>query len=253
MPSFNTLFIGKVYYHFDEIPSTNEYASHLLDTDNAIEGTLVVASAQTKGRGYAGNRWESEKEKNLLFSIVLKPTFLLARQQFYLNELITLGLFDALRPKLGSSLKIKWPNDVLYKDEKIAGILIENSLSGNFIQHSVIGIGLNINQSGFSKEIKNVCSLKMITKKEWDLNELLTSVCKSIETRYLQLKNNQLQTLQQDYMQSLFRADDEEYWYRKEKKKFKARIAGINPEGKLMLATNKGWNAYGFKEVEFIL
>lgn len=253
MPSFNTLFIGKIHYHLDETSSTNEYAALLIDAEKTIEGTLITASAQSKGRGYSGNRWESEKGENLLFSIVLKPAFLQARQQFYLNELITLGLYDALQPKLGSSLKIKWPNDVFYKDEKLAGILIENSLSGNFIQHSVIGIGLNVNQSGFSKEIKNVCSLKMITKKEWDLDELLTSVCKSIETRYLQLKNNQLQTLQQDYMQSLFRADDEEYWYRKEKKKFKARIAGINPEGKLMLATNKGWDAYGFKEVEFIL
>ncbi len=252
MPSFNTLFIGKIYYHFDEIPSTNEYAAHLLNTDNAIEGTLVVASAQSKGRGYAGNSWESEKGKNLLFSIVLKPTFLLARQQFYLNELITLGLFDTLQPKLGSSLKIKWPNDVFYKDEKVAGILIENSLSGNFIQHSIIGIGLNVNQTKFSEKIKNISSLKKITKQEWDLEELLASICKNIETRYLQLKNNQLQTLQQDYMNALYRAD-EEHWYRKDGKKFKAKITGLNPEGKLMLATGKAWDAYGFKEVEFVL
>lgn len=252
MPSFNTLFIGKIHYHLDETSSTNEYAALLIDAEKTIEGTLITASAQSKGRGYSGNRWESEKGENLLFSIVLKPAFLQARQQFYLNELITLGLYDALQPKLGSSLKIKWPNDVFYKDEKLAGILIENSLSGNFIQHSIIGIGLNVNQTKFDKAIKNVSSLKSITKQEWNLDDLLATICNKIEKRYLQLKNNQLQILQQDYMKALYRAD-EEHWYRKDGKRFKARIAGLNPEGKLMLATGKGWDAYGFKEVEFVL
>jgi len=251
--SFNSLFIGKVQHHLDETPSTNAFAAELLAKGNVLEGTLVSASVQSKGRGYSGNSWESEKGKNLLFSIILKPTFLLARQQFYLNELVTLGIYDALLPESGSKLRIKWPNDIFYKDEKLAGILIENTLSGHFIQHSVIGIGLNVNQEKFADGIKHVTSLKKITKKDMDLNELLKTICEKIEVRYLQLKKNQLQFLQQDYMRTLYRADDEEYWYRKNGKKFKARIAGLSPEGKLMLATDKGWDAYGFKEVEFVL
>ena len=251
-PSFNTLFVGKVYHQLDETPSTNAFAAELLASSNALEGTLVMAAVQSQGRGYSGNAWVSEKGKNLLMSVILKPTFLQARQQFYLNELVTLGFFDALKPKLGNNLKIKWPNDIYYKDEKLAGILIENSLNGNFIQHSIIGIGLNVNQTKFSESVENAVSLKMITKSEWNLISLLENICEKIEARYLQLKNNQLHSLQQDYMKALYRLE-EEHWYKKDGKKFKAKIVGLNPEGKLMLATDKGWDAYGFKEVEFVI
>jgi len=116
----------------------------LLKQNNIAEGTVVSTFNQTKGRGNANNNWLSEADKNLSISIIYKPKFLLAKQQFYLNMAICLGIIDALKPT--AQFTIKWPNDIYYKNYKVAGLLIENTLIGENLKHSVIGIGLNVNQ-----------------------------------------------------------------------------------------------------------
>ncbi|HAP00905.1 MAG TPA: biotin--[acetyl-CoA-carboxylase] ligase [Bacteroidetes bacterium] len=247
----NTLFTGKFFHILNETVSTNMYASLLLQQGNVTEGTIVTAKHQTRGRGYAGTNWESESGKNLLFSIIYKPHFIKAKNQFYLNQAISLGVYDAISLFSKRDLKIKWPNDLLLKGKKICGILIENVVSGEWLQSSVIGIGMNVNQTKFGEGVKGGVSLKSVEKKDFDISKVLEKICEHVEARYLQLRRNELSTLQKDYMKTLFQLE-EEHSYKTAEGKIKAKIVGINPEGKLLLEYKGGWTAYGFKEVEYL-
>ncbi len=247
----NTLFTGKVIHRLDETLSTNMYASLLLQQKNVAEGTIVIAENQTAGRGYSGDVWQSEPGKNLLASIIYKPHFIKAKNQFFLNQAVSLGVYDALKIFTEKDLKLKWPNDIYFKEKKLCGMLIENSVSGNWLQHSIIGIGVNVNQTEFPDAIGNPVSLKAITKKEYFIEGVLEKIAEQVEVRYLQLRRNEIQQLQRDYMAALYRLE-EEHLYKTSEGKIKAKIVGLNPEGKLLLETETGWSAYGFKEVEFL-
>ena len=142
----NTLFIGKKIVYLPNCHSTNDSALSILGSNDVFEGTTIITSRQTSGKGQKGNRWQSEPGKNLTFSIILKPGFLDVKQQFKLNFAVSLGIFDFLSSFFKSHVKIKWPNDIYYKDSKIAGILIENSIRSMKMQHSIVGVGLNVNQ-----------------------------------------------------------------------------------------------------------
>ena len=138
--------MGHSLVFMPECHSTNDEASRLIQNSNVLEGTVVITGNQTAGRGQRGNAWFSEPGKNLTFSILIKPSFLSVKNQFYLNIAFSLGLFDYLKEVLKTEVKIKWPNDILVNGKKICGILIENHLQAQHIQHSIVGIGLNVNQ-----------------------------------------------------------------------------------------------------------
>ena len=131
-----TLFVGKKHLRFNQLESTNTYLKELAKSDKIIEGTLAQCDYQTSGRGQFGNEWTAEKGKNLLFSLFLRPSFLNADQQFYLNMSVCLALAESLN-QIVKGFEIKWPNDILYNNQKICGILIENSVSGNKLEYSV--------------------------------------------------------------------------------------------------------------------
>lgn len=247
----NTLFTGKVIHRLDETLSTNMYASLLLQQKNVMEGTIVTAENQTAGRGYSGSIWLSEPRKNLLASIIYKPHFVKAKNQFFLNQAVSLGIIDALKILTEKELKIKWPNDIFYREKKLCGVLIENSISGNWLQHSIIGIGVNVNQTDFPESFGHPVSMKAITGKKYFIEGVLEKIAEQVEVRYLQLRRNEIQQLQRDYMKVLYQLE-EEHFYKTPDGKIKAKIVGLNPEGKLLLETKTGWNAYGFKEVEFL-
>jgi BirA family biotin operon repressor/biotin-[acetyl-CoA-carboxylase] ligase len=234
------------------LDSTNAELKRQLVSEKVLEGTLITCNLQEQGRGYAGNTWKSEKDKNIMMSLLLQPTFLNARFQFYLNQVVALGIFDALNELLKSNkLKIKWPNDLMFKDKKLCGILIENIIQGNTIQHSVVGTGLNVNETGWSKKgLPQAISLKQILKSETNIMELVYKICSSIEARYLMLKANKMQLLQEDYMKNLYRVE-ERHIYTIKGIKSKAKIVGLNPEGKLILQTKHGFEVCDFKEVVF--
>jgi len=154
----NNLFIGKVYIKLNEVNSTNEYAKVLLSKNKPSEGTVIFAHYQTNGKGQFGKTWKSEKGKNLTFSIILYPNFLEAKRAYSLNQAVSLGLKDCIESQK-IPVSIKWPNDIYYHDKKLGGLLIENGLVGENINYSIIGIGLNVNQTTFSQEIPNPTSL----------------------------------------------------------------------------------------------
>jgi BirA family transcriptional regulator, biotin operon repressor / biotin---[acetyl-CoA-carboxylase] ligase len=272
----NTVFIGKVLHHFDELPSTNTYASELLSESpnfaqntveernpdyfgkGPIEGVVISTFNQTYGRGQMGSRWVSEPNMNLAVSIILKPHFLQARQQFHLNKAVALAVGDFVsdqyaekNPSLKNDVTVKWANDIYVKNNKIAGILIQNTLSGVDIQSTIIGIGININQTHFDN-LPNATSLKIETKKECILTEMLEKLCVCVEQRYLQLKKREFDKLHNEYLDKLYRMGEDAIYQYPNGDYFSGRIIGVGDNGKLTLLTKSGVENFDVKEVKFV-
>ena len=205
----NTIFIGKVYHRFDELPSTNDWAVELIAKSKPPEGTVIRADSQSAGRGQFGSRWDSAAGKNLTLSIVLYPTWLETSAQFYLSMALALALRDAVghfnSSSEGSGVGLKWPNDLYLGTRKAAGILIQNSLSGQFLQSSVVGIGLNVNQLEFDPALPNPTSPALYFGRSFDLDEVADRLFECVEKRYLQLKSGRRAAIKKEYEQSLFR------------------------------------------------
>lgn len=248
----NTLFIGQNRLELPLVDSTNNYALELVKTGKIADGTLVWAHEQTAGRGQRGNEWQSGPQLNITLSIVLHPE-LIADKQFYLTKVISLGVAEFVSDMIsdGSLVKIKWPNDIYAGDKKIAGILIENILRGDQVGTSVIGIGLNVNQTEFGNVLK-ATSFKLITGKKFDIKNCIDHLCEHIEPRYLQLKTNKQELLDTDYHKHLYRLD-KLCDYEKNGQPFKAILTGVAEQGKLILKMENGEIlSCDFKEVAFV-
>jgi len=245
-----TLFTGKYFIDLLKVDSTNSYAINLIKQTNIAEGTVVSTFNQTKGKGNANNQWLSQTGKNLSFSIIYKPTFLLARQQFYLNMAICLGIIDVLSTK--KRFTIKWPNDVYYENFKIGGLLIENLLSGKYLKYCIIGLGLNINQTIFNDALPNPSSLKLINKTEYNLYEVMNDVLLHIEKRYLQLKALHFDVLKKDYLANLYLFNKPSK-FKVDDKIVTGTIQGVDENGQLLIKIENKVKAFGFKEVAFII
>ena len=161
-----TLFTGRNLIKVKTIASTNNYALELLANNEPIEGTAIMAEYQQSGKGQRGSGWLSDEGANLLVSLIFYPRFLSPNNQFYLNIIASLAVMETVNNFCRADVKVKWPNDVYANERKIAGILIENSIRGSQIFSSVIGIGLNINQTSFPQfdveatSLKNICNIK---------------------------------------------------------------------------------------------
>lgn len=249
----NTLFTGKLIKYLPSCHSTNDIAVQMIQSENMVfEGTVIITDNQTAGRGQRGNTWEASMGENLTFSLILKPNFLKASDQFQLNVAISMGVFDFLSEFIDENLKVKWSNDIYYGDKKMGGILIENSLQGYQIGHSIIGIGLNINQTEFANE--RATSLKKISQNplKYDLSELLKKLLESIEVNYLKIKNNNYESLRIRYLENLYRFEEYHY-FRKNGQPFLGQIVSIDESGKLGIETDGNVIYFDFKEVEFVI
>jgi BirA family biotin operon repressor/biotin-[acetyl-CoA-carboxylase] ligase len=237
--------------------STNRYLNDLAKQNILKEGTVVVTQHQTAGRGQRGNSWVSEAGKNLTFSALLYPAFLPLSQQFLLSEAVALSVCDALNALLEHStlpraFRIKWPNDIYYQNRKIAGILIENELTGAKIERSIIGIGLNINQEQFSGNLPNPISLKQITGENTDLDSLLKTILKNMMLRYKQLKSGETGAIRADYHATFYRKENF-HLYRDKDGSFSAHFHSVADNGILHLVTQAGEDRfYSFKELSWL-
>jgi BirA family biotin operon repressor/biotin-[acetyl-CoA-carboxylase] ligase len=246
-------FTGKNFILLDRVSSTNSYVQELLSKSTPLEeGSVIMAVEQSAGRGQMGNFWEAETGKNLTFSILYKPDSLAIEDQFYLSMAISLGICDFLEKQLSHEFTIKWPNDIYYNHHKIAGILIENTLQGDKIKNSVIGIGLNVNQLHFESEAPNPISMKHISNKDYVLEELLFNLLNFIEYYYLALKSNKTEYLKERYLSKLL-FYGQYHSYKTINGIIDAKIIDIGPYGKLCLESASGINYYDIKELEFIL
>ncbi len=234
-----------------EVDSTNNYAKHLI-SEKVQEGTVVLAHYQKTGRGQQGNFWESEAQKNLLFSLILYPHFLDAGRQFYISKIVSLAMVEVLKP-LVDTVTIKWPNDIYVGDKKIGGILIENSIKGTQLASSIIGIGLNVNQETFRSNAPNPVSLKQLTGKEFNIQLILNNFLDQLKLKLTELQNGGFEQTERAYFSNLFRNKG---WhiYRSNGRNMEARIAGIGSFGQLQLEHKSGEILeFMFKEVEFVI
>lgn len=243
------------YIILPEVGSTNTWAR-----EHSAELQLPVAIrgvAQMSGRGQRGNTWEAEPGKNLTISIVLKPEGVKPSEQFSISEVVALGIVKYLLTR-GIDAQIKWPNDIYVGDRKICGILIENSLFGSEIERSIIGIGLNVNQTEFLSPAPNPVSMSQLTGREYDLEEEMYSLVKEIEQKFVRIGDagdrfwHHLR-----YKAALWRGDEGVYLFRdiKGDRRYEGTIADVEPEGFLSVrdAATGEIRKYSFKEVEFIL
>jgi BirA family biotin operon repressor/biotin-[acetyl-CoA-carboxylase] ligase len=243
--------IGSNIIFYDTLPSTNTEASLLLKEKELPEGTVIMADFQTEGKGQPGYRWESEKGKNLLISIILYPESVAPDEQFQISMTISLGLCDFIGRYFNGS-RIKWPNDIYINDDKIAGILIENSILGNKIESSVAGIGFNINQDRFEPGIPNPVSLKMITGVDHDTHTCLKQMLLDLDRRYKQLLYGDRKIMTHEYTSLLYRSG-EWHKYKSSNTLFEGKILGISASGKLLLRIgNDQIREFSFKEVDYI-
>lgn len=249
---FLTLFVGHNLVKLHEVDSTNTYTKDLLSNSKPLmEGTVIMAEHQYAGRGQNANKWESEIGKNLILSIYLKPTFLAVAQQFDLNKAISLGVTDTIISILGNNCTIKWPNDIYFHDKKIGGILIENVIKGYYLKESIVGIGINVNQIHFPDSLTQASSISKILHQDYNLELLLAELCQNIESRYLQLKGRKTALLTVEYLNRLFRLN-EQHVFEIENIKVDGTIKGVSSAGKLLLRINAEVKEFDLKEVKFI-
>lgn len=249
----NTLFVGHVMMEFPSLDSTNKFALEYLSETNPMEGTVISTPKQTAGRGQRGNYWESEPYKNISLSIILYPKFLAATAQFELSKIVALAVRDLIQTHCDKQVKVKWPNDIYIEDRKVAGILIQNSLSGTSIKNAVVGIGININQETFLSNAPNPTSLKLETGKEFDLQQLIKELCKHVELWYLKLKSHQKQSINDSYLNALYQFNEPcEYQIVETGEVFKGKIIGIANSGQLKIKTQIGILSFNMKAIKFL-
>ena len=246
-----TLFVGQDHQHFDELSSTNEYLKQLIREKLPNEGFLVTTAYQTSGRGQVGNAWESQKGKNLLMSLFLRPQSLFVQDYFHLNMSVCLAITDSL-DFFHPGFLIKWPNDILFDHEKVAGVLIENSISRNKLKHSVVGIGINVNQQGFdAKQFYRAGSLSRVQGQEIDLEFLLSVLMENMEARYLQMQRDPA-SVKDEYFGKLY-GYQQQVRVRIDGNTTKAKILDVHPDGTLMAQVGEEVRGFQFKEISFVL
>lgn len=240
------------------VPSTNRYCE-ALDLAEVEDFTCYWALSQTAGIGQRGNHWEAEPGKNLIFSLVLHPTFLPADRQFKLTEALSLALCDCLKDT--KDLKVKWPNDIYVGKRKICGTLVSTRLQGAQIASAICGIGLNVNQTVFPDWVPNPTSMALLTGEEYDLEPLLKKLLACIEKRYNDLKNGI--DPEPEYLTRLFNLGiSARYKYMERRlpagidneEDLTATLTGIDPHGRLLLTTADGRHlSCGMKEITFLV
>jgi BirA family biotin operon repressor/biotin-[acetyl-CoA-carboxylase] ligase len=252
--------IGNKVIKLDAIESTNEYAGKLLQNDNSvIEGTIVWAIDQTNGKGQRGSLWHSESGKNLTFSLILRPDFINIENQFLLSKVVSLGIKDFLENLLHVNMAennfkvhVKWPNDIYVGSKKIGGILIENNVREARLVSSIVGVGININQTSFSKELNNPVSFQLLTGLDIDLEEALEAVLATINIRYQQLRSNKIEEINSDYLRALYQFGNFVN-YLVNNKRVTCKIVDVNKNGALQLEKKDGdIISCDYKEVVFI-
>jgi BirA family biotin operon repressor/biotin-[acetyl-CoA-carboxylase] ligase len=234
------------------IESTNLYLKKLAVEKNAENYTVVTANYQSAGRGQMGAVWHSEIGKNLTFSILVKFQAFQIEKQFYLSMAVSLGVLAAIHNYISSPLFVKWPNDILAEKDKLAGILIENIISGNLIKQSVIGMGLNVNQEKFPATIGNVTSLKKLAGKSFDIDALIEAIVVSIQNFVGYIDRREFQKLKELYLKSLYKFQKPMMFEDAQGTIFLGKIVDVFEDGKLVVALeNEKTRKFNLKEIKF--
>ncbi len=216
------------------INSTNSFARDLLKDNPKLPLTCILAKKQLQGRGQRGTTWEAEEGKNLTFSVFLPRPGINPEHQFLLSATVATSLLSALEKFELPRLKVKWPNDILSANQKLAGILIENVLSEGKVAGSIIGVGLNVNQVEFGN-LPQAGSMKTVTGRDFDLEKVLKIVLPELEKDFLQLSEENSEAILSRYQNQLFRRLVPSTFKLPGGQLFTGMIMGVTPSGKLLV------------------
>jgi len=236
------------------VDSTNNFAKELLVLQTKVPDFFCISTEyQTRGKGQKGNTWESEPSKNLLFSIIVSPNFLKPINQFYLSMAVSLGIKEYLETYV-DNVTIKWPNDIYVASKKICGILIENTIADDELKHSIIGIGLNVNQKLFSEDLPNPTSLYNENPITYDLDVELKNVLSHISEYFERIKKFQYHDILTSYNDCLYLKDINSK-FKDKHGIFRGIISKVEESGALIVkkCDDLTENVYLFKEIEFLI
>ena len=247
----STLFVGQNKIALDTTESTNNFAANLIKETNVLDGTVIMAENQTNGKGQAKNTWISEPGENLTCSYVFRPNFLAIQDRFFLSMVVSVALIEVLRSYKISAI-IKWPNDILVENRKIAGILIENNIQGNKFTASIVGIGLNVNQEFFDNSLE-ATSIRNVTGKQYNLENVLELLNSALERHYLKLKADHTADIKEEYMSALLGFRSElMYQELSSGSVFKGKIIDVKNCGELVLKSEDEVRSFLFKTIRLI-
>jgi BirA family transcriptional regulator, biotin operon repressor / biotin---[acetyl-CoA-carboxylase] ligase len=242
--------IGHPYIILPTIDSTNNYAMRQIQAGLANHGAAWFALEQTAGKGQRGKSWLTTPNLNIMLSAVVTPN-LLPTRQFWLSATVALACFDFYKKYAGDETRIKWPNDVYWRDRKAGGILIENVFRGSDWLYAVVGIGINVNQVVFDPSLTNPVSLKQITGRNFDAAELGRELCRCLETRYQQLQADGIEAIMQEYQQVLYKLH-QPVTLKKGNISFETTIMGVSETGRLQTKDTME-REFDFGEVEMVI
>ena len=232
--------------------STNDYLKNLQSGTTLPDFSVVIAEQQQSGRGQRGSKWVSEKGKNLTFSVLKKNIGLSGQQHFYLNTWVSLALLKVLDKLEIPQLRVKWPNDIMSGTLKICGILIENVWQGSQIVHSVIGIGLNVNQLAFPG-LPRAGSMALATGKQFDLDKVFMLLMEQLRSDFKKGGTQFYAAALRDYEEQLYCRNFTAKFKTEDGTIFTGSIRGVTAEGKLLVAGKDGKHYnFGFKEVQLL-
>ena len=236
----------------DAIDSTNNYLKKITLNEGINDYTVVTAKFQTQGKGQLGTEWESEYSKNLICSVYKKEINIKVQDQFVISALVSLALIKTLRKVNLSNMHIKWPNDIMSDNKKISGILIENIVKENYIKDTVIGIGLNVNQTIFNN-LPNAASIKNLIGTTCSIDEILKDLVKNIKYYFNELDKSSINSIFEKYEDALFRINKPSTFKNSKGEVFSGYIKGVSRSGKLnvMLEDNLV-ESYDLKEISML-
>lgn len=238
-----------MFYFLEETTSTNDDAKDL----RYKHGDVICAERQTAGRGQRGHKWVSGEGYNLTFSVVLEPGFLPVGEQFLLSEIVALALVDMMS-SYGIEARIKWTNDIYVGDKKIVGILIEHNYSSHSLARTVLGVGINVNQTEFDESLPNPTSMRLCVGRELDRREVLRTLYDKLMARYAELVAGEKQAIQQLYRERMYRLSEQHPFRLPSGEIVQASIEGVRSSGELILTHADGTRKeYLFKQIEFVI
>ncbi len=232
--------------------STNDYLKELSNKQLLNNYTVVATECQLKGRGQMGSVWTSETGKNLTFSILLSGVLKDIDFIYSLNTAVATAIVSVLEKNNIPKVSIKWPNDIMSDNKKVGGILIENNIKGSSQIVSIVGIGLNVNQTNFDS-LPKASSLSLIARKSFEKDNLLIEIVEKIKQNIIRLSDGKASEIWQQYTDLLFKKGQPMPFENQQQQRFMGIIQGVNKTGQLeILLEDDSIKTYGIKEIQML-
>ena len=239
--------IGSNIIFLPEVDSTNNYIAKLISEGNIGHGTVILAEKQTAGRGQRGNTWRTSSENQFTASIYLSTAFLSVHHAPYLNKALAVGVAQTVKGILGESVRLKWPNDILVKDKKLGGILIEGNIKNQQLEYVVFGLGINLKKEEAVERSTSV--------EDFDFHlspfEFLTFLLPKIQLQFERCQKFEFKGIQQEYLDFLWRLNEDQLISESGGETFMGRIVNVDETGSVVIESMNEVKSYGLQEVRF--